>query len=63
MKPDPAGTSGNVTAPGEVTFIRILPGPLERVWAFLTDSVKEVGRSPTPKRPAICFLSYPKCPR
>ena len=23
---------------------------------------KKVGRSPTPKRPAICFLSYPKTP-
>src|ERR1035437_6297413 len=26
----------------------------------ILDSRKEVGRSPTPKRPALCFLSYPK---
>ena len=29
---------------------------------LIADSEKEVGRSPTPKRPAICFLSYPKTP-
>jgi len=32
--------SGKFTAPGEVTFVRLLPGPIERVWAFLTDSDK-----------------------
>lgn len=27
-------------APGEVILIRILPGPIERVWQFLTDPAK-----------------------
>jgi uncharacterized protein YndB with AHSA1/START domain len=26
--------------PGEVKFIRLLPGPIERVWTYLTDSEK-----------------------
>lgn len=26
--------------PGEVRFVRLLPGPIERVWEFLTDSEK-----------------------
>lgn len=28
------------TAPGEVRLVRLLPGPIERVWAFLTDPAK-----------------------
>ncbi len=28
------------TAKGEVTFTRLLPGPMDRVWKFLTDSEK-----------------------
>lgn len=31
---------GRFTAPGEVRFLRLLPGPIERVWAYLTDSEK-----------------------
>ncbi|MEI6861988.1 MAG: SRPBCC family protein, partial [Verrucomicrobiota bacterium] len=27
---------GELTAPGEVRLIRLLPGPIERVWEFLT---------------------------
>ncbi|HEX6494848.1 MAG TPA: SRPBCC domain-containing protein [Acidobacteriaceae bacterium] len=30
----------SVTAPGEVRIERVLPGPMERVWEFLTDSEK-----------------------
>ena len=41
---DPAaGTNdepGRFTAPGEVVFVRQLPGPIERVWAFLTEPGK-----------------------
>jgi uncharacterized protein YndB with AHSA1/START domain len=33
-------TPGQNTAPGEVRFVRLLPGPIERVWACLTDSEK-----------------------
>jgi len=29
---------GTLAAPGVVCFERILPGPIERVWAFLTES-------------------------
>lgn len=28
------------TGPGEVTLIRLLPGPIERVWQFLVDPAK-----------------------
>jgi uncharacterized protein YndB with AHSA1/START domain len=31
---------GIVTEPGTVRFERLLPGPIERVWAFLTESDK-----------------------
>jgi uncharacterized protein YndB with AHSA1/START domain len=31
---------GVVTAPGSLRFERLLPGPIERVWAFLTESDK-----------------------
>lgn len=31
---------GVVTGAGEVRFERLLPGPIERVWSFLTDSDK-----------------------
>lgn len=31
---------GKETARGEVTFVRLLPGPIERVWEYLTDSEK-----------------------
>jgi len=31
---------GQFTAPGEVRFIRLLPGPIERVWDYLTDGEK-----------------------
>lgn len=31
---------GAFTAPGEVRLVRLLPGPIERVWAFLTDGEK-----------------------
>jgi len=29
---------GTVLSPTEVRFERLLPGPIETVWAFLTDS-------------------------
>jgi len=32
--------SGQFTAPGEVRIMRILPGPIERVWKYLTDPEK-----------------------
>lgn len=31
---------GRFTAEGEIRFQRMLPGPIERVWAYLTDSEK-----------------------
>lgn len=31
---------GVVTGPGEVRMERVLPGPIERVWAYLTESEK-----------------------
>lgn len=31
---------GAVTEPGTIRFERLLPGPIERVWAYLTDSEK-----------------------
>lgn len=31
---------GEVTAPGTVRLERVLPGPIERVWEYLTDSTK-----------------------
>ncbi len=31
---------GQFTAPGEVRFVRFLPGPIERVWEYLTDAEK-----------------------
>jgi uncharacterized protein YndB with AHSA1/START domain len=36
-KQEPYGT---VTGPGEVRIERVLPGPIERVWAYLTESEK-----------------------
>lgn len=35
-----ADASGVATAPGTVRIERILPGPAERLWAFLTESEK-----------------------
>lgn len=40
MKQDPNTNHGEFTAPGEVRFVRHLPGSIERVWAFLTESDK-----------------------
>src|SRR5258705_13541117 len=31
---------GTVTGPGTVRLERLLPGPIERVWAYLTESEK-----------------------
>lgn len=31
---------GKRTAPAEVTLVRVLPAPVERVWSYLTDSGK-----------------------
>lgn len=31
---------GEFTAPAEVRLVRVLPGPIERVWEFLTDPAK-----------------------
>lgn len=31
---------GTITGPREITFVRLLPGPIERVWSFLTDGDK-----------------------
>jgi uncharacterized protein YndB with AHSA1/START domain len=31
---------GLLTVPGEIRFVRILPGPIERVWAYLTEDDK-----------------------
>jgi len=37
---DPNAAYGVVTAPGTIRFERLLPGPIERVWSYLTDSDK-----------------------
>ena len=31
---------GQFTRPGEVRIVRVLPGPIERLWAYLTDPEK-----------------------
>ena len=31
---------GEFTSPGELRFVRVLPGPIERVWESLTDPAK-----------------------
>lgn len=31
---------GRFTSPGEVRIVRLLPGPIERVWTYLTDPEK-----------------------
>jgi uncharacterized protein YndB with AHSA1/START domain len=31
---------GRLTAPGELRFVRLLPGPIERIWRYLTDPDK-----------------------
>ena len=35
-----SGPAGQFTGPGEVRFVRTLPGPIERVWEFLADPDK-----------------------
>ena len=37
---NPNDQPAQFTAPGEVRLIRLLPGPIERVWDFLTDPAK-----------------------
>lgn len=36
----PPGEYGVVTEPGTIRLQRVLPGPIERVWSFLTESGK-----------------------
>ncbi|MFT3782710.1 MAG: SRPBCC family protein [Nibricoccus sp.] len=41
MKSNPDNHAhGEFTAPGEVRIVRLLPGPIERVWEFLTNPEK-----------------------
>lgn len=41
MTPTPDNHAhGSFTAPGEVRLVRLLPGPIERVWEFLTQPDK-----------------------
>lgn len=40
MNASPNDQPGTFSAPGEVRLVRLLPGPLERVWEFLTDPEK-----------------------
>jgi uncharacterized protein YndB with AHSA1/START domain len=45
---------GEVTAPGEVRLERRLPGPIERVWAYLTDPEKRgLWLAPGPLEPRL----------
>jgi len=37
---DPNAAPGVVISPGDIQFRRLLPGPIERVWAYLTESDK-----------------------
>jgi hypothetical protein len=39
---------GIVTEAGPVRFERLLPGPIERVWAYLTDAMTSGSRSSNP---------------
>ncbi|PTY05160.1 ATPase [Opitutaceae bacterium EW11] len=39
MKPK-NDSHGEFTAPGEIRLVRLLPGPIERVWEYLTDPEK-----------------------
>lgn len=38
--PEQMDTYGKITAPNTIRFERLLPGPIERVWAFLSESDK-----------------------
>lgn len=40
MKTDENEKRGEFTPPGEVRLVRVLPGPIERVWTYLTDPEK-----------------------
>lgn len=40
MKPSANDSHGEFLARGEVRLTRLLPGPIERVWAYLTDPEK-----------------------
>ena len=33
----PNAAHGEAIEPGAIRFVRLLPGPIERVWAFLTE--------------------------
>jgi len=37
---NPNHEKGKFTAPGEIRFVRLLPGPIERVWSYLTEEEK-----------------------
>jgi uncharacterized protein YndB with AHSA1/START domain len=36
----PNNTPGQFAGPGEIRFVRLLPGPIGRVWDYLTDAEK-----------------------
>ena len=40
MANDQPAQAGAIVGPGTIRFERLLPGPIERVWAFLTESDK-----------------------
>lgn len=40
MSPQVAESHGTITEAGTIVFERLLPGPIERIWEYLTDSEK-----------------------
>lgn len=40
MNPNTNDSYGTFTSPAEVRIVRLLPGPIERVWSYLTDPEK-----------------------
>ena len=40
MKSEPIPEYGELTGPGELRLVRLLPGPVERVWSYLTEPAK-----------------------
>jgi uncharacterized protein YndB with AHSA1/START domain len=46
---------GAITRPGTFRIERLLPGPIERVWAYMTEPEKR--RSGLPRAPWNCALT------
>jgi uncharacterized protein YndB with AHSA1/START domain len=52
---------GTVIAPGTIRFQRLLPGPIERIWEYITDSAKRgtwLATGPMELRPGASFALH-----